>query len=1059
MLLKKLFPLLLFLFSAPFMMTGQVTTSSITGVVKNVSGEVLPASSVVITHTPTGTVYKTSSNKNGKFDVVNLIPGGPYAVEISYVGYTKFSESSYTLPLGENTRIDVVLSTSSTTLNEVVISGRQTGGFNARKKTGASTSISKEQIAALPTLSRSIQDYTRLTPQANGNSFGGASNRFNNITIDGAVNNDVFGLSGSGTPGGQANTTAISLDAIQEIQVVLAPYDVSYGNFTGAGVNAVTRSGTNNLEGSVYYFLRNQNTIGKDPVTRIKSTTFSDKQYGLRFGGPIIKNKLFFFVNGELARRTQPTLFNAGETGSLLTTPEAQQLTDTLRIKYNYDAGTFNTYDAQTQSDKIFGRIDWNISAQHRLTVRHNYIKAFDDNISRSNSLFRYGNNTYRFNNTQHITVAELRSRISKSVSNNLIIGRHEIRDFRSTLGQLFPSIEISKGSGTIQLGSERSSTANELDQDIFEITDNVKIFSGKNTFTVGTHNEFFKFRNLFISNLNGRWRFASLQDFYANQPRQFDVTFSANKTVNEKPASDFKAAQLGFYAQDEIQFNPKFRLTLGLRVDMPIINSRPGYNKAVDSTFGGLYNTQNIPNKQLLLAPRIGFNYDLEGDKSLIIRGGVGIFTGRVPFVWISNQFGNTGLLLKATSQTDNTPNAAPFDVNGGNGFNPNVSQQSSIGTSPAGASYDVTLIDKKFKLPQVLRINAAADVKLPGEVNLTLEAIVSKTLNNVLYQDVNLKPATGVVDPAYNNGFDKRIAYGSSNALRRINQIFNYAILMRNTNEGYTLNLGATVNKTWKHFFTQFTYNFNSATDVNSGASSTALSNFEFVQVVGDPNSPKSAISNYQLQHRFTGVFSVNYEYFKHLRTSLSFFYNGNSGQPFTYLVNGDLNSDSRFGNDLIYVPNNPSEIKFVDRLNTAGTAVLATAAQQATDFEAFIANDPYLSKRRGNYSERNGRSTPWEHVVDARFAQDFFLTLAGKKHDFQFTFDVFNITNLLNNDWGRQYFVTNQAYSVLSTINRTTGAFIGKGFNFNNTQLPWSMNFGSRWQGQVGVRYTFN
>ncbi|MEO5891798.1 MAG: carboxypeptidase regulatory-like domain-containing protein [Ferruginibacter sp.] len=1058
MLLKKLFPIVISLLGMPFFMIAQVTTSSITGLVKNSSGDLLAGSSITVTHTPTGTVYKTSSDKNGKFDVVNLIPGGPYAIEISNVGYANFSESNYTLPLGENTKIDAVLTVSTTTLSEVVVSGRA-GGFNSRKKTGASTSISKEQIAALPTLSRSLQDYTRLTPQANGNSFGGASNRFNNITIDGAVNNDVFGLSSSGTPGGQASTTAISLDAIQEIQVVLAPYDVSYGNFTGAGVNAVTRSGTNKTEGSVYYFLRNQNTIGKDPVSKIKSTTFSDKQYGVRFGGPIIKNKLFYFVSGELARKTQPTTFNAGETGSLLTTDEAQQLTNELKTKYNYETGTFDTFDAQTQSDKIFGRIDWNISDKHRLTIRHNYIKAFDDNISRSTTLFRYGNNTYRFNNKQNITIAELRSRFSRTVSNNLIIGRHEIRDFRSTYGQLFPSIEISKGAGTVQIGSERSSTANELDQDIFEVTDNVKIFAGKSTFTIGTHNEFFKFRNLFINNLNGRWRFASLSDFYANQPRQFDVTYSANKAANERPAAEFNAAQLGFYAQDEIQVNPNFRFTVGLRVDVPIINSVPGFNKVVDSTFKGAYNTQNIPNKQPLFAPRIGFNYDPEGDKSTIIRGGIGIFSGRVPFVWISNQFGNTGLLLRTTAQTDNTPNTAPFDVNGGNGFNPNVAQQSSIGATSTGGTFETNLIDKKFKLPQVLRINAATDIKIPGDVNLTIEAIVSKTLNNVLYQDVNLTPATGIVDQAYNNGFDKRIAFASSTNARRINPNITNAILISNTNEGYTFNLGATINKTWKHFFVQFAYNFNSATDVNSGANSTALSNWEFVQVVGDPNSPQSAVSNYQLQHRFTGIFSMNYEYFKHLKTSLSFFYNGNSGQPFTYVVNGDLNSDGRFGNDLIYVPNDPSEIKFVDRLNSAGTAVVATAAQQSADFEAFITSDKYLSKKRGKYAERNGRSTPWENVIDARFAQDFILKIGGTKHDFQFTFDVFNLTNLLNNDWGRQYFVTNQAYSVLSTINRTSGAFAGKGYNFNSTQVPWTMNFTSRWQGQIGIRYTFN
>ncbi|MBK7883961.1 MAG: carboxypeptidase regulatory-like domain-containing protein [Chitinophagaceae bacterium] len=357
---KKVLPLILAMLAISVIVNGQVTTSSLSGFVKNSEGSVLIGSTIQLTHTPTGSIFRTSSSKDGKFDLVNLTPGGPYTIEVTNIGYATFSETIGSLPLGEITRFDAVLSTSSTTLGGVTVAAAR--GPNARKKTGASTSISKEQIAALPTLSRSLQDYTRLTPQANGNSFGGASNRFNNITIDGAVNNDVFGLSGSGTPGGQAATTPISLDAIQEIQVVLAPYDVSYGNFTGAGVNAVTRSGTNKMEGSVYYFLRNQNTIGKDPLSRAKSTTFSDKQYGLRFGGPIIKNKLFFFLNGELARRTAPTLFNAGEKNALLTTAEAQELADTLQGRYQYNVGNFNVVNAETQSDKVFGRLDWNIS-------------------------------------------------------------------------------------------------------------------------------------------------------------------------------------------------------------------------------------------------------------------------------------------------------------------------------------------------------------------------------------------------------------------------------------------------------------------------------------------------------------------------------------------------------------------------------------------------------------------------------------------------------------------------------------------------------------------------
>ncbi len=1055
--LKRILFLAIISLIATTIVLAQVTTSSMTGTVKKADGEALVGATVKATHIPTGTTYTTQTRGNGIYNIVNMVPGGPYKVEITFVGFSPFADENITLPLGENTRVDADMKTSGETLTGVVVAATAGG---ARRKTGASTSISREQLASLPTLSRSLQDFTRLTPQANGNSFGGASNRFNNITIDGAVNNDVFGLSGSGTPGGQAATTPISLDAIQEIQVVLAPYDITYGNFTGGGVNAVTRSGTNNIEGSVYYFFRNENTVGKDPVSRIKTAKFSDKQYGIRIGAPIIKNKLFIFANAELARRTAPTIFNAGETGALLTAADAQALATDLQTRYSYDVGTYAAaFDAETQSDKLFGRIDWNISDKHRLTVRHNYIKAYDDNISRSGTLFRFGNNTYRFNNKQNITVAELRSRFSNTLSNNLILSRHQIRDFRTTYGSLFPSIEISHGPGTLQLGSERSSTANELDQDIFEITDNLKIFKGKHSFTFGTHNEFFEFRNLFINNFNGRWRFASLSDFYANKPRQFDVTFSGDKTADVRPSARFKAAQLGFYAQDEIQFNPQFRLTAGLRVDVPILSTKPANNPAVETTFGPDFKTSNNPSGQLLWAPRVGFNYDIEGNKKMVFRGGIGVFSGRVPFVWISNQFSNTGLLLKTTSQTDNTPTAAPFDVNNGNGFEPDVNKQSDIGS--AGNTFEVNLMDKDLKLPQVMRINLGLDYKLPWGLNLTIDALYSKTINNVLYKDINLTPPVGVVNPAYNNGADTRIAFASSTNARRKNTSITNAILVTNTNKGYTYNVGFTLTKTTKNLYAQLAYNHNGAADVNSGASSTALSQWEFVQIVGDPNNPPLANSNYMLKHRILAAVTYSFSYAKIFKTSIGLFYNANSGSVFTYLVNGDLNSDGRFGNDLVYVPANPSQIKFVDQVNSSNTTIVQTAAQQAAAFEAFTNNDKYLSKRRGTYTERNARSTPWEHVIDARLTQDFIVMTGTKKHNLQLTFDVFNLTNLINKDWGRQYSIANQAYNLLTAVNnRTSGPAPNQGVGYNFTSRdPWTLTFGSRWQGQVGVRYTFN
>jgi outer membrane receptor protein involved in Fe transport len=1049
--LKRLLLLLSVSFLGGQFINAQVTTSSISGNIRG-NNEGLNAATITAVHQPTGTIYRTTSLTGGVFNIVNMIPGGPYRVEASFVGFQNFVQDGLFLTLGDNTRLDVVLSTTNTTLQEVVVSG----SANTRRKTGASTSIGKQQINALPTLSRSLQDFTRLTPQANGNSFGGASNRFNNITIDGAVNNDVFGLSGSGTPGGSAGTTPISLDAIQEIQVVLAPYDITYGNFTGGGVNAVTRSGTNKFDGSVYHFFRNEKTIGKDPVSGVKPAAFKNQQTGIRFGGPIIQNKLFFFVNGEIARITVPTLFNAGEDKSLLTIADAQRLSDTLNTKYNYKVGSFNAFESQTQSDKLFGRIDWNINEKHRLTVRHNYIKAFDDNISRSPTLFRFENNAYRFNNTQNITVAELRSRFSNRLSNNLIVGLHKIRDFRSTNGSLFPFVEINHNSGTIQLGSERSSTANELNQDIFEITDNLRIFRGKHTITLGTHNEFFSFRNLFINNLNGRWSFSSLNDFYNNNPRQVQVAYS-NVPGNLRPAAEFSAAQLGFYAQDEVQLNPKFRLTYGLRVDMPVVGDAPSFNKAVDSTYKGKYSTSNIPNKQLLWSPRVGFNYDVDGDRRTIVRGGAGIFTGRIPFVWISNQFSNTGNLLNTINVTDNT-NTPQNEVNGGRGFDPNPQAWGSLGS--AGRTFEVNLIDKNFKLPQVFRVNLATDVRLPGEMMATFEGIYSKTVNNVLYQNVNLAAPVGVVDPTFNNGADKRIAFSSSTNAggRRINQNITNAILITNTNRGYSYNLTAQLSKTWRNLYASVAYNHNDAAEVNSGASSTAVSNWEFVQVVGDPNNPALATSNYALTHRITSVLSYNVNYAKYFKTSVSFFYEGRSGTRFTYVTNGDLNSDGQFGNDLIYVPRNTGEIKFIDALNANGT-VRATAAQQAAAFESFIAGNKYLNSRRGMYTERNGTNTPWENVVDMRLAQDVAVNAGGQRHTFQITFDVFNVTNLINRDWGRQYSVNNQAYNLLTTVNRTSGAFAGRGYNFTIGQQPWNTTFGSRFQGQLGVRYSFN
>ncbi len=1016
----------------------QVTTSSIQGVISQSAG-----ATVTATHLPSGTVYTGVANQSGNFNIPNMRVGGPYRIEVSKSGQNPIVYEDIYLQLGEPFVVDGNTSNVKEKQIEAVTIVGQTRN---RRKTGATTVIGRKQLETMPTLSRSLQDFTRLTPQANGNSFGGSNNRYNNITIDGAVNNDVFGLAGSGTPGGQAGTQPISLDAIQEIQVVMAPYDVTQGNFTGAGVNAVTRSGTNNLTGSVYYFGRNQNTIGKSVLTGDKSTKFNDTQFGARVGGPIIKNKLFFFLNAEAGRRTSPLAFNAGETGAAMTTAIAQSIANHAQTTYGYDVGSYGPQDIQTQNNKFFGKLDWNINRQHHFAIRYNYIDAFDDNLSRSANFFRFGNNSYKFNNKQSVVVAELRSNFNSQFSNNLILGYSRIRDSRETAGTLFPQITILNIGGvsgaSAEFGSQRSSVANELDQDIFEITNNFKWNVGKSVFTLGTHNEFFSFRNLFINNYNGRWDFNSVDDFLNNKPARVRATYSLINGV-DKPEAKFSASQLAFYAQGDSQVFNNFRLTYGLRVDVPIIGDKPLRNPKIEAAFPG-YRTDNTPSGQLLWAPRVGFNFNVNGDRSLILRGGAGIFTGRVPFVWLSNQFTNSGMLF-------GTVDARGTAINGGNGFDPDVADQKNMGAGSTRA--EVNLVSENFKIPQVLRYNLAGDFRMPGGINLTLEGILSKTLNNIVYSDINISGSNGTINPALSGGADLRPSYTNQ---RVSAQNFTNVILLSNSSRGYTYSLTTQLQKSFKFGLdVMAAYTNGASASLNDGASSTALSNWEFVQIVNNPNNPDLTRSNFDLKHRLIGSlgYNVSYGRNKAFGTGISLFYAGNSGSPYTYLYNGDVNGDGAFSNDLIYVPRTMSEIKLV---NLGSGANLVTPAQQWAALDAYINQDEYLRTRRGQYAERNGATTPWEHRFDLRISQDLGITINEKVHKLQLTFDVFNVGNLINKDWGRSYFVSNQAYQLITYT--TSG---GGGYTFRAPAENKAYNvsdLGSRWQGQFGVRYSF-
>ncbi|MGI4875539.1 MAG: carboxypeptidase regulatory-like domain-containing protein [Janthinobacterium lividum] len=1058
------------------------TTASINGAITDEKGGALPGATIVAVHTPTNTTYGIGTNGDGRFNIQGMRVGGPYTVKISFVGYQDVTRTGVFLALGQNLRIDVQLSTSTTELNTVQVTGRRDPVINAGR-TGAETNVSREQINQLPTLSRSLTDFTRLTPQANGggsSSFGGTNNRYNNITIDGAVNNDVFGLASSGTPGGQANTNPIALDAIDQIAVVLAPYDVTLGNFTGAGVNAITRSGSNDISASIYGFGRNERTIGYSVTEpRTKADEFFNYNTGFRVGGPIVKDKVFFFLNGELSRANTslgfvPSVDGLGD--SRFTIANLQRIaTAANTARYNnYDVGSYLDQTRRTESNKIFARLDFNLSENTTLTIRHNFVKAFDDNLTRTAISLRFGNNAYRFNNTTNSTVAELNSRFG-IFSNKLILTYTAIRDSRQVLGNPGPAFQIVDNGLTYNLGQERSSVANQLDQDIVEVTDNLTRTFGKHTVTLGTHNEGFKFRNLFLNNGLGYYTFTSIANFEAGNA----TSVASSYVTADNGEANFKAAQLGAYLQDQYTPIENFRLTYGLRIDVPLFIDKPGDNTAFNLTnttttvgtgtaavtyansgFGSEYQTQNTPNGQLLFSPRVGFNWDVNNDGKVQLRGGAGVFTGRVPFVWISNSYTNSGLVQGAVSQTAPTTTPASF--------------LPSIQISPTDiqrvytpvATSQINLVRDDFKLPQVFRANLATDVRLPGDIIATLEGVYSKTLNDIYYRDLNLTDPVGRLA-----GPDQRPIYANSTQLRRRDQRYTNVYLLDNTSQGYRYNATFQLQKRFLNGLNLMTaYTYGESKDINSGTSSTASSNFGFNQVGSNPNSPELGYSRYDQRHRViaSGGYTFRYAH-DAMATTITAFYEGLSGQPLTYIYgqSTDINRDGNTGNDLLYVPTDVRDLNQIRLTQTAtsangGVADTRTLAQIQDQLDNFINNDPYLASHRGQVVERYGARLPWTHQLDIRIAQDFNVLVGGKRNSLQLTFDIQNLGNLLNNNWGRQYVVSNNAFELLRVESTNVNAqpTFSLPTTYGNSGRPYDFApFFSRWQGQLGVRYSFN
>ncbi|MBS1667318.1 MAG: TonB-dependent receptor [Bacteroidetes bacterium] len=1050
----------------------QVTTSGMTGTVKSSSSEPLSRASIKATHLPSGTVYSTLTQTDGRFTISNMRVGGPYQLEISFVGYNDYEKKDIVLNLGEVLNLNIFLVSSSQTLQGVTVTAQKNNIINSNRS-GASMQISQQQLQALPTINRNIDDYTRLVPQAlatknssdgstMGVSFAGASNRYNQFSIDGANATDVFGLAASGTNGGQAALNPVPFDAIDQVQIVLSPYDVTQSGFTGGGVNAVTRSGTNTFHGSIYGFTQNQNMVGKAPNDNSKYSNFKDNTFGVRLGGPIIKNKLFFFVNYERERRTSPIVNLPGSSTSLIQTNILDQLSAFLKDKskhdsWSYDPGAYNGFDKTKQSDALFARLDWNIDRKNKLTIRHNYVKGSNFIFGNGTNSMSFYNNGYNFYSTSNSSVLELNSNFNNKFSNTLRATLTVTNDKRGTPGTLFPAVIINDNGASYNFGTEYSSQANSLDQTTFTLTDNFNIYAGKHTITVGTDNNFYNSKNVFLQGLVGAYSYSSLQSFYDDASGVATAYANNYRTVystdpkNPKPVANVKAAQLAFYAQDAFFIKDNFKLTYGIRADIPIFTGKPAINEAFNSSDIALANnvgTNKIPTTKILLSPRIGFNWDVYHNNTTQIRGGVGIFTGRVPFVWISNQYSNTGIGTISSNM-----NAASIITNNVH-FSPVNPYQPATGSGPG-----INVTDPNFKFPRTLRANLALDQKLPLGIIGSIEGIYTKTLQDILYYDLNLAPSTSNMVL----GNSERPFYGS-----KINSTYSNIYSLSNTQKGYSYNITVSLFRRVKGWTTSLAYSLGHAYSINDGTSSTAASQYRYVYGTQGSNNVQLSRSNYDLGSRIVGYVGKKFTYGK-LFTSIGLVYTGQSGRTFSYVYYGDINGDdgstttkayTSSGNDLVYLPTDASQ--FVDKTFSGN---LMTAAQQFAAFQAYMNSDSYLKKNMGQNTARNGDRLPWENHFDLKLEQGLAFY---KTHTLSVTLNIFNIGNLLVKNGGKSYYISNQEVQPLNLNNfvKQSDGTIKPYYYFNPaygldkyTGKPWTYSdFLSRWNMQLGLRYSF-
>jgi hypothetical protein len=1079
-----------------------VTTGSIAGVVTDQQKRPVAGASVVAIHEPSGTVYETTTRADGGFSIPGMRLGGPYTVMVNHAGqgtaFSPLTKRDILVNLGVST--DMPLTVTPVAVTETVTVTAEADPVFSLSRTGASTSVSRLEIATLPTVTGRIQDITRLTPQANGMSFG-QDNRLNNITVDGSFFNNAFGL-GDGQPGGRTSVAPISLESLEQIQVNIAPFDVRQGNFIGANVNSVTRSGTNQIVGSFYTRYRNQSYAG----TEAKGQTFNPGQFktkmtGEWLGGPIVKNKLFYFVNFENESDVRPlNTFRAnrgGETvGGNITrvlASDLDQVSALLNNQFGYVTGPYEGAQDETPQKRFLLRTDYNLGKANKISFRYSQLNSSSDSNLSSSSSAGFGRNTFTTNHLNFAAsnyeqleniksgVGELNSVIGNTMANTLIVGYTSNNENRGDIGKLFPFVDIRDGSGVayMSFGSEPFTPQNQLTYNTFQLKDDFTKFGTKHTWTFGGTMQKYKSNNVFNSLSQSAYVYRTLQDFYtdmthlaANPNRtttpvtyeRFQVRYINIPGITQ-PFQPLEVTYAGGYAQDEWRARPNLTIQAGIRADVstfgatgyenPTANALSFRNRAGQSV---QYKTQQLPETKILWAPRLGFNWDVRNDKTLQIRGGTGVFSGPPLYVWISNQIGQNGVI---TGLVDETAAASvrnrPFTSDVDRYKPTNV-------TGASAASYELNVTDPDFKFPQLWRSNIAVDRKMPWGITGTSEFIYNKEMNGILYINANLPAAQTAF-----TGVDPRPRWTANRINSTAGNVVTANYVMTNQSEGKSWSVAFSASKPlYKGLSLRTAYSYGETRNMGDPGS-TAATNWSGTAHSGDPNNPGvgyAVFNGGSAGHRAYIQATYTNQWFKFGATTVSAFWNTNTFSNTSYVFAGDMNGDGASANDLIYIPRDTGEMNFVQftcPATTCGTAKTFTAAEQATAFEAYIQQDPYLSKHRGEYAKRGAVFVPRVTRLDVSVIQQVFGMAGGARHSGEFRVDFLNFGNLMNSNWGvSQRVVQNQ---ILTNAAADTQGRASYRLAVVNQQLLAPKTFQTNaalqdvWTAMLSFRYRFN